>query len=413
MSKPPELVGLYQKQGKKTWRFRWTDRDGVRHNVSTGKRELSEAIEVAKKLRGTTPSSAKKSGWNVAVNRYIADKLAGKRPAHLGSRRLHKFRKGAVVRVKSCLKVFAERNKITRPGDVTIRHLQKYYDTRAKNSEAGARSTLATIQAFLDHLGCLPGRVRYDQDAKVESRQATISTDVANEWISSCTRDDLKFVLFCGLHCGMRKGEITHSRPAWFDLEGSPPVVKIPGKEIQNLKTGRHEWRTKDGESRQVPLSKDFWAFLKVYLPGCKKFCLPSNISKDGLLDFRVPFNRFVKAQKREDMTVHAMRHSWISSLCNSGHASITQVAAWSGDSIETIQNSYWKKRVAPEALADTLAGKKVGQDQADMKEMLAKIQHEIWIDREFEEWRLAEEEDKVRAARQAQEKGQDPMDLS
>jgi hypothetical protein len=44
---------------------------------------------------------------------------------------------------------------------------------------------------------------------------------------------------------------------------------------------------------------------------------------------------------------------------------------------------------------------------------MLAKIQHEIWIDREFEEWRLAEEEDKVRAARQAQEKGQDPMDLS
>lgn len=394
MSKPPELVGLYQKQGKKTWRFRWTDRDGVRHSVSTGKRELSEAIEVAKKLRGTTPSSAKKSAWNVAVNRYIADKLAGKRPAHLGGRRLHKFRKGAVVRVKSCLKVFAERNKITRPGDVTIRHLQKYYEKRAKNSEAGARSTIATIQAFLDHVGCLRERVRFDADTKPEPRQATISMEMANDWIRSCKRDDLKFVLYCGLHCGMRKGEIMHSRPSWFDLSASPPIVKIPGREIQNLRTGKHEWRTKDGESRRVPLSEDFADFLRSYLPDCKKHCLASKISKDGLFDFRVPYERFVKDKEREDMTIHAMRHSWISSLCNSGHASITQIAAWSGDSIETIQNSYWKKRVAPEALADTVAGKKVGQDTQDIKELaqqtqrlLESMRSDISGQKPYEEW--------------------------
>jgi hypothetical protein len=96
-------------------------------------------------------------------------------------------------------------------------------------------------------------------------------------------------------------------------------------------------------------------------------------------------------------MTIHAMRHSWISSLCNSGHASITQVSAWSGDSIETIQNSYWKKRVAPEALADTLAGKKVGQDSQDMKEMLAQIKHEIYVDREWEEWQARERAEMIK----------------
>lgn len=394
MSKAPELVGLYQKKGKLTWRFTWTDANGIRHNVSTGKRDLTEAIEIAKKLRGTTPNSAKSNAWTAAVDKYVAEKMAGKRPAHLAGRRLHKWRKSAGVRVKSCLNVFAERTGVKKPSDVTIRHLQKYYETRAKNSEAGARSTIATIQAFLDHMGCLRERVRFDADSKPEPRQATISIDVANRWIEDCTRDDLKFVLFCGLHCGMRKGEIMHSRPAWFDLEASPPVVKIPGREIQNLRTGKFEWRTKDGESRQVPLSDDFIKFLKVYLPKCKKFCLESTISKDGLFDFRVPYERFVAIRKREDMTIHAMRHSWISSLCNSGHASITQIAAWSGDSIETIQNSYWKKRVSPEALTATLTGKKLGQDTMDIKAMIAQLQAEIDADREYEEWEKAAKEE-------------------
>lgn len=404
MNKAADLVGLYQKKGKKTWRFTWTDPNGIRHNVSTGKRELADAIEVAKKLRGTTPSSSKGTAWTVAVEKYLADKIAGKRPPHLAGRRLHKFRKSAAVRVKSCLNVFATRNGIKRPSDVTIRHLQKYYETRAKNSEAGARSTIATIQAFLDHMGCLRERVRFDVDTKPEPRQATISMETANEWIRSCPRDDLKFVLYCGLHCGMRKGEIMHSRPSWFDLSASPPIVKIPGREIQNLRTGKHEWRTKDGESRQIPLSREFAAFLESYLPDCKKHCLSSKISKDGLFDFRVPYERFVKDKKREDMTIHAMRHSWISSLCNSGHASITQIAAWSGDTIETIEKSYWKRRVSPEALVATLSGKKVGQDQAEMKAMLEKIQFDMYVDREYEEWiQQGKLEEEARARREAQ----------
>lgn len=394
MKKQPELVGLYQKKGKKTWRFRWTDADGVRHNVSTGKRELSEAIKIAKSLRGTTPSTAKKNAWGVAVDKYLADKVAGKRPAHLAGRRLQKMRRSSVYRVKSCLKVFAERTGVKRPQEVTVRHLQKYYDARSKNSEAGARSTIATIQAFLDHMGCLRDRVKFDAGSKPEARQATVSVEVANQWIDECHRDDLRYVLYCGLHCGMRRGEITHSRPSWFDLKASPAVVTIPGKEQQYLKTGRHDWRTKDGETRQIPLSKKFVEFLKVYLPNCKKFCLESKSSKDGLLDFRVPFEKFVAIRQRPDLTIHGMRHSWISSLCNSGHASITQIAAWSGDCIQTIQDNYWHKSVAPEALDSTLEGKKLGQDAEEVKEMamttqkmLEKMQMDMAGQKPYEEW--------------------------
>lgn len=191
----------------------------------------------------------------------------------------------------------------------------------------------------------------------------------------------------------MRKGEIQHAQKSWFRLDSNPPVVVIPGREIQNLKSGKHEWRTKDGETRHVPLSEAFCAFLGPFLTAKKQSCLESRISKNGLLDFRLPFERYAKLMGREDMTIHAMRHSWISSLCNSGHATITQVAAWSGDRIETIENTYWKKRVTPEALTDTLSGKKVGQEAKEMRKMLEEIKHDLWVDREWEEWRQAEEE--------------------
>jgi hypothetical protein len=124
---------------------------------------------------------------------------------------------------------------------------------------------------------------------------------------------------------------------------------------------------------------------------------LESKSSKDGLLDFRVPFEKFVAIRQRPDLTIHGMRHSWISSLCNSGHASITQIAAWSGDSIQTIQDNYWHKNVAPEALDSTLEGKKAGQDTSDIKAMLAQVQHEMYADREWEEWQANERAEMIK----------------
>jgi site-specific recombinase XerD len=53
-------------------------------------------------------------------------------------------------------------------------------------------------------------------DRKGRSRFADL--DLAQCLIENAPTDDLRFVLFCGFHTGMRKLEIVEAVPEWFDL---------------------------------------------------------------------------------------------------------------------------------------------------------------------------------------------------
>lgn len=371
-AKHPDAAGIYLR--KKTYWLKHTV-DGQRYYRNLHTHELAEAVEKAKEMRGQAPSGEKVGAWDKMIARYVADKIAGKRPAHLAGRRLRTFRPATGPRVASTLKVFAERTGVDSPARVRVDHIQKYYDTRRKNSEAGARSTVATIQAFLDHIGCLSKRVMFAADRKPEARQVVVSVDTANKWIEECPTPQLKFILYCGFHAGLRKGEIRHSKPAWFDL--TRRVLTIPQKETQKLPGGRTiEWLPKDAEARQIPLSQSFCDFLKTFLEPTRPFCLMgTKRSSDGLYDFRAPYERFMKAMGREDVTIHAMRHSWITEMCNSGNHSITEIASWSGDTLETVEKNYWHKQVKTGGLDSTMQGKKAGQEQEVMlKEVLKKV---------------------------------------
>jgi integrase len=360
----PKARGIY-KQKLAYW-LRYT-LDGAQHRVNLHTRDFEEAVRKAEVLRGKpVGGKGEKVAWKVAIKRYLDDKLNGRRPAHLAGKRLRSFRPDTAPRVGSCLSVFAAKCGASSPSQVTIKQLQAYYDQRAKKSSAGAKSTIATIQAFLDHIRCLPGRVVIPLENKPEVRQVVVDMETANAWISDCQRDDLRFVLYCGFHAGMRAGEIGHSKVSWFDLKRQ--VLTIPGKESQILPTGReYFWRSKDGETRQIPLSEAFCIFLIGFLTDPKReFCIPAKrkprkSKATGLLDFRVPFENFVTTKGRPEVTPHAMRHSWISELANSGNHSITEVAAWSGDTIQTIERNYWHKRVRRGNLNDTMAGKRSG----------------------------------------------------
>ena len=356
----PDAQGIYLR--KKTYWLR-NPVDGVRYFQNLHTHDFIKAVEAAKKLRGIRPQGKPQVGtWEKIIEKYIAEKLAGVRPAHLAGRRLRSFRTETAPRVRSCLKVFASRSGAPTPAQVTTKQLQSYYESRAKKSEAGARSTMATIQAFLEHIQCLPGRVVFSHDRKPEVRLVVVPVEISNGWIEECQREDLKYVLFCGFHAGLRRGEIMHSRISWFDLKRR--VLTIPGKERQKLPSGKsYDWKSKDGESREIPLSSGFSAFLETFLAEPKRdFCLLSKKrSASGLFDFRAPFQKFMKQKERPDVTRHAMRHSWITELCNSGNHSITEIAAWSGDTVETIETNYWKKRVRTGGLDDTMAGKRSG----------------------------------------------------
>ena len=37
--------------------------------------------------------------------------------------------------------------------------------------------------------------------------------------VSECLDREMKFILYCGFHAGLRKGEIVQARPQWFDLK--------------------------------------------------------------------------------------------------------------------------------------------------------------------------------------------------
>lgn len=352
------MRGLYQQ--KKTWWFRFS-LGGKQHRVSTGTRDEAEAIKIAERIIKEGPKekvSAKV--WESVIVDYCERKT-----------RAGEFRKGTASRVKSALLTFANRGGAASPEVVRMKHLEDYYKARRKTSEAGARSTMAMIQAFLGDLGRLPGRVKYAAGSKPERREAVVSLAEAERWIREAGRDDLRFVLYCGFHAGMRAGEIKHARAAWFDLARG--ILTIPAKENQVSILGKRIlWEIKDRESRSIPLSKAFRAFLGEFLTPRKGHILASRISKDGLFDFRAPFEALAEKMGREDVSPHSMRHSWISELCNSGNHSIQEVAAWSGDTLETIERNYWHKRTEPGALDETFSGKRKGGEMEEIRAALA-----------------------------------------
>jgi integrase len=352
MTTPAPAKGLYQQEGKLTWWLRFS-RGGKQIRVSLGTRDFGEAVAKAAEIRaGQGPKEIKAKVWETAIAAYTKEKVAK-----------GDFRAGTAGKAASAIKVFARETGAATPDVVTLPMLQSYYETRAKNSEAGARSTIATIQGFLAWGGCLPGRVVYGK-AKPEARNVVLTPETINDWIREAKTDRLRFVLYCAGHAGMRAGEIRHSLRSWFDLDRR--VISIPAKE--------NEWQTKNSDGREIPISAPFAEFLGSFLAG-----------KDGLLlvgrkgkpwDFRLPLDRHAIAMGRPEVFPHAFRHSWITALCNSGNHTIMQVSSWSGDRIETIEKNYWHKRTETGALDATMAGVKRDEETArQLAQILAAAQ--------------------------------------
>ncbi len=78
--------------------------------------------------------------------------------------------------------------------------------------------------------------------------------DVAQRLIQNAPNDNLRFILFCGFHTGMRKLEIVEAVPEWFNL--SARTVEIRATTT---------FRPKDRDARTVPLTDQFSEFLQGY----------------------------------------------------------------------------------------------------------------------------------------------------
>ena len=334
--------GIYLQKRIYWWRF---SHGGKQHFMSLSTPNKDEAIAKKKYYLATGLHLTGKVGakvWPKAIDDYLAEKVAK-----------GEIRKSGEGRVKSAINVFVRACGKPAPSDVTLEDLQDYYIKRRKTSEAGARSSVNTVQAFFNHLGLLQRRVEFVANSRPESRQEIATMAQMNSWIEECEEENLKFVLFCLANCGMRAGEVKHACAEWF----SNGLVNIPSKQVYKMKDGSaYEWRTKDNDPRQIPIPPKMREFLDAFLKGKKGLVNKSAISKDFIWDFRKPLAEHMKKVGRPDFFPHAFRHSWITAMMNQ-KKSIQQVSSWSGDSLQTLEKNYWKKQVVAGETDDVVEG--------------------------------------------------------
>lgn len=158
--------------------------------------------------------------------------------------------------------------------------------------------------------------------------------------IAAAQHDDLKFVLYCGFHAGMRHREICEAAPWWFSV---PETDERRGR-ITIEQTA--SFRPKDREGRTVPLTGEFQSFLRGYLakvPRGALWVMKPN-QKHGKQRYRADFSvRFYKHMKDNGVkcTPHDMRRSFVSNKLIEDSSLIFKMAKWTGTDVSILQAHY------------------------------------------------------------------------
>lgn len=351
-----ESKGLY-KQKHRYWYRYWHGGKEHYHNCQTT--NLEEAKEEKKRFLASArfgKALAAKS-WDKEIEEYIVDRQAK------GS-----MKESTERGVRSVLNVFQTLNpKIKRPEDVTYEDLVDFWKKSRVESDSTGRTYLVTLQAFLKDRGLLRKRFAIPKTAKIGARETYEKMEVINSWIDSCDDVDLKYVLYCLGHMGMRAGEVKFSQVDWYQ-DG---ICKIPAKMPYRTKKGAKKiWSPKNGTGRAIPITPEFQAYLDTYLVDKEGLVIKSKKSKDGTWDFRIPLEKYMKEVGSPDFFPHAFRHSWITYLMDTGY-SIQDVSIWSGDRLETLQKHYWKKHTEAGAL-DVTGKKKTSKLEGEVEELKA-----------------------------------------
>ncbi len=228
-----------------------------------------------------------------------------------------------------------------KPADITTADIERFYrDCRARLSSSSALSYFMVVRSFFKW--CVEERIirrspvagiklaRVDQ----RPRENFCSPELRDKLIGECDREDLKFVLFCGFHAGLRSSEIVEAIPKWFDLEaGLLHLVKTPTIAF------------KDREERSVPLTRQFLSFVRDDYGLRSPFMLHPKC-KHGKnryrYDFRRPFAEYMRKKEVPWVTPHVMRHSFASLLASAG-VDIYKIAVWMGNDVRVVQKHYAK----------------------------------------------------------------------
>jgi integrase len=301
--------------------------NGQRVQATLGTSDYAEAVQRAMEIRAN-PFLHMADPFGDEVKACIAQKL-----------RRNEYSKASHATKKYALEEFGE--FIGKPApSVTSADVARFYaHLQSRVAESTAQGYLITLRSFFKWLvdrnvirsNPVDGVKLHRLDTK--RRESFCSAELRDKLIAECNDDDLRFILFCGFHAGMRKNEIIEARPEWFALAGGSVSIKATTT-----------FRPKDREARTVPLTAAFRTFLESY--GMRApYMLKPDLKHGKTLyryNFRKAFATYMKRQKCEWVTPHVMRHTFASLLACAG-VSIYKIAVWLGDGVVVVQKHYAK----------------------------------------------------------------------
>jgi len=137
----------------------------------------------------------------------------------------NRYSKMSAQSKRSCLSMFADSVKDTLPSNVTTSHCKAFYNAaKMRVAPSTAESYMFTLRSFfnwcvMENL-CRRNPVVQVQLDRIDRKGRTQFADLelAQRLIENAPNDDLRYVLFCGFHVGMRKLEIVEAVPEWFNL---------------------------------------------------------------------------------------------------------------------------------------------------------------------------------------------------
>ena len=304
--------------------------NGRRSHVSLETKDYAEAVQRATEV-ADRPELQPSRAMDSEIQRFIEYKLRSNRysPASADSKRY-------------ILQEFADTLGNVSPGQVTAFHCKAFYKRmKERVSPSTAESYMFTLRSFFqwcvsDNLCRRNPAMEVEMD-RVDHQARIKFTDLelAQKLIANAPNDDMRFILFCGFHVGMRKQEIIEAIPEWFNLSRKTLEIRATAT-----------FRPKDRDARTVPLTDQFAEFLQSY--GLRKpFVLKPEVEQGKFryrYDFRRPFTDCMAEQGVPWITPHVMRHSF-ASICAMKGIDIYRIATWLGDDVRVVQKHYAKLR--------------------------------------------------------------------
>jgi integrase len=322
---PAPARGIYRR-GKIYWLA--IQRNGKRQFITLETSDFAEAVKRATMIR-QAPELNESMPLRAEIDRFIAYK-----------QRMNAYTRSTAVSKKNKLLLFSsDLPESASATNVTASQLQRFYDTtRQRTTDTTAQGYMMALQAFFRWAVEVERVARRNpvKDVKIaksmgRARKNFCGYELRDKLIAEAPSADLRFILFCGFHAGLRFQEIVETRAFWFDLEAG--LLHLRKTPTMNFK---------DREERTIPLTREFRCFLADY--GMREpYMLKGEIKPGKSLyryDFRLPFTNYMKAQGCEWITPHIMRHTFASLLVSAGE-SIYKVAVWLGDEVGTVQKHY------------------------------------------------------------------------